>query len=270
MRTSVMLMSMGEINGSPATARDLERLGLTNYGHFTSMRVEEDGGVRGLSLHMARLSRDCKIVFGAELDTDRVLGYVRQAVNQHTGAFTVRVTIFDPDLTMGNISDPAEPQVLVTTRPAGQMLAPPLTAKTFNFSRDLPLVKHIGLFSQMQLRRAAQISGFDDAIFVEADGRVCEGATWNLGFIDCDGVVVWPDAPALPGVTMRLLQIAHADAVKIPVTRVMLSDMRAAFATNVSIGVRTIKAIDDVRFSTDDSTLDLMRKIYSELPSERL
>lgn len=264
-----MLRSMGEINGVPVTAPDLERLGLTNYGHFTSMRVEEDGGVRGLSLHMARLSRDCETVFGVELDTDRVLGYVRQAVSHHTGAFIVRVTVFDPGLTMGNISDPAEPQVLVTTRPAGQMLALPLTAKTFTFSRDLPLVKHIGLFSQLRLRRAAQMSGFDDAIFVEADGRVCEGATWNLGFVDRDGVVVWPEAPALPGVTMRLLQTAHADAVTIPVTRAMLSEMRAAFATNVSFGVRTVEAIDDVRFSPDDFTLDLMRKIYSELPSER-
>jgi hypothetical protein len=34
--------------------------------------------------------------------------------------------------------------------------------------------------------------------------------------------------------------------------------------------VRTISAIDDVRFCTDDSTLDLMRKIYSELPTEHL
>jgi branched-subunit amino acid aminotransferase/4-amino-4-deoxychorismate lyase len=261
---------MAELNGSPATPDDLERLALTNYGHFTSMRVDDDGGVRGLSLHIARLVRDCDTVFGVSLDTERVLGYVRHAAHQHTGPFTVRVTVFDPNLTMGNIGDRTEPQILVTTRPAGPVPPPPSTAKTFVFSRDLAAVKHIGLFSQLRLRRAAQLAGFDDAIFVEADGRVSEGVTWNLGFVDRDGVVVWPDAPVLPGVTMQLLRDAHGDSATVPVALSDVGDMRAAFATNVSIGVRTIRAIDDVQFAIDDPTLDLLRKVYAELPSEQL
>jgi hypothetical protein len=34
--------------------------------------------------------------------------------------------------------------------------------------------------------------------------------------------------------------------------------------------VRTVKAIDDVQFPIDDPTLDLMRKVYAELPGEQL
>ena len=260
---------MAELNGSPATPDDLERLALTNYGHFTSMRVE-DGTVRGLSLHMSRLVRDCDAVFGVRLDTERVREYIRRAGRERTGAFTIRVTVFDPNLTMGNVGDPPEPQVLVTMRSAGALSPEPLTAKTFPFSRDLAVVKHIGLFGQLRLRREAQLSGFDDAIFVEADGRISEGVTWNLGFVDRDGQVVWPDAPVLPGVTMQLLQDAHGDSISAPVTHSQLADMRAAFATNVSIGVRTIKAIDDVRFPVDDPALDLLRKVYAELPGEPL
>jgi branched-subunit amino acid aminotransferase/4-amino-4-deoxychorismate lyase len=145
-----------------------------------------------------------------------------------------------------------------------------MTAKTFAFSRDLPLVKHIGLFSQLELRRKAQLSGFDDALFVEADGRISEGVTWNLGFVDRDGLVVWPDAPVLPGVTMQLLQDAHGDSATAPLTLSDLAKMRAAFATNVSVGVWTIKAIDDVQFAIDDPTLDLLQKVYAELPGEQL
>ena len=260
---------MAELNGSPATPDDLERLALTNYGHFTSMRVE-DGTVRGLSLHMSRLVRDCDAVFGVQLDTERVREYIRRAAGQQKGLFTIRVTVFDPKLTMGNVGDPAEPQVLVTMRSAGALSPEPSTAKTFPFSRDLAAVKHIGLFGQLRLRREAQLSGFDDAIFVEADGRISEGVTWNLGFVDRDGQVVWPDAPVLPGVTMQLLQDAHGDSISAPVTHSQLADMRAAFATNVSIGVRTIKAIDDVRFPIDDPALELLRKVYAELPGEPL
>jgi branched-subunit amino acid aminotransferase/4-amino-4-deoxychorismate lyase len=173
-------------------------------------------------------------------------------------------------MTLGNMGEPAEPQILVTTRAAGPLPPAPLTVKTFTFSRDLPLVKHIGLFGQLKLRREAQLSGFDDALFVEADGRISEGATWNLGFVDRDGVVVWPDTPVLPGVTMQLLKDAHGDSTTIPIEVSDLGQMRAAFATNVSVGVRTVKAIDDVQFAIDDPTLDLLRKVYAELPGEPL
>lgn len=257
------------LNGSMASAHDLECLALTNYGHFTSMRVEDDGGIRGLTLHLSRLSQDSETVFGVRLKPGRVLEELRLAISQQNCPITVRVTVFDPQLTMNAISDPATPQLLITTRPAGHMPPPPLTAKSFTFSRDMPLVKHIGLFNQLHLRRAAQVAGFGDAVFVEPDGSFSEGATWNLGFIDADGLVVWPDGPALPGTTMRLLQAAHGDTVVRPVTRDLLPQMRAAFATNVSVGVRSIRAIDDVEFDVDHSALDLLRKVYAEVPTER-
>lgn len=264
-----MLVHMAELNGSPATAEQMERLALTNFGHFTSMRVE-DGTVRGLSLHMSRLVRDCRVVFGVELDPLQVLGYVRRAVGQPAGAITIRVTVFDPALNMGNIGDVPKPQILVTRRPASPLSPPPLTARTVTFTRDVALVKHVGLFSQLKQRRDVQLAGFDDAIFVEPDGRLSEGVTWNLGFVGTDGSVIWPDGPVLPGITMQLLQVAHSDMATRTVRLADLTDMRAAFATNVSIGVRAISAIDDVHFSTEDPILSLLRAAYAELPGERI
>ncbi|MFI5677035.1 aminotransferase class IV [Streptomyces cellulosae] len=63
---------MAELNRKPTTLDDLQSLALMNYGHFTSMRLG-DGTVRGLSLHLDRLVRDCRIVFGVELDGERTL-----------------------------------------------------------------------------------------------------------------------------------------------------------------------------------------------------
>lgn len=45
---------MATLNGEQITADDALTLGLTGYGHFTSMRVEL-GAVRGLRLHLDRL-----------------------------------------------------------------------------------------------------------------------------------------------------------------------------------------------------------------------
>ena len=50
------------MNGVPADLDQIKALALINYGHFTSMRVD-DQRVRGLSLHLERLMRDCRRVF---------------------------------------------------------------------------------------------------------------------------------------------------------------------------------------------------------------
>ncbi|MFE4697717.1 aminotransferase class IV family protein [Streptomyces sp. NPDC056738] len=261
---------MAELNGKPVTLDDLEGLALTNYGHFTSMRME-DGTIRGLSLHLDRLVRDCRIVFGVELDRERTLNYIRNLADGVTGVAGLRVTVFDPALDMGRPSDAKDPHVLVNLRPAGALSPSPLTAKTFTFTRDNAAVKHIGLHPQLRLRRDAQLAGFDDAVFIESDGRISEGGTWNLGFIDQDGTVIWPDAPVLPGTTMLLLQSLNAPKqVTAPVRLADVPNMAAAFATNTTIGVRSVSALDDVQFPQDHPVLTVLRDAYASIPGDRL
>ncbi|WP_351233440.1 aminotransferase class IV family protein [Streptomyces sp. NPDC002133] len=260
---------MATVNGAPAVTDDLLALALTNYGHFTTMRVE-DGAVRGLSLHLDRLVRDCHTVFGTELDPERVLDCVRREVGGRTGVFTVRVTIFDPALDMLHPAVKADPHVLVTTRSAGAPSPSPLTVKCLPYHRDAAAVKHVALFGQLRLRRQAQLAGFGDALFVESGGRIAEGTTWNIGFVDDAGTVVWPEADVLPGVTMRLLQAAHGPCVTRPVHSGELPSLRAAFATNASIGIRTLSAVDDVTFPVDDPVLAVLREVYAAIPPERL
>jgi branched-subunit amino acid aminotransferase/4-amino-4-deoxychorismate lyase len=256
---------MAQLNGTPISPADLQVLALTNYGHFTSMRVD-DGRARGLSLHLERLVRDCRAVFDADLDREHVRELVRRAVgDQDSGTSVVRVTVFDPGLQMGNPGADADPQVLVTHRPINAEPLPPLTVTTVPFQRDLPEVKHIGLFGQLHCRRAAQRAGADDALFTDpGTGRISEGGTWNVGFVARDGRVVWPEARVLPGVTMRLLQEAHPSSTE-PVTEADLPSMRAAFATNTSIGVRPISGIGDLALSGDDPVLEDLCRAYAAI-----
>ncbi|WP_330177723.1 aminotransferase class IV family protein [Streptomyces sp. NBC_01498] len=257
-----------ELNGRVPDPEQLKALGLTNYGHFTTMRVDGQR-VRGMELHMERLGRDCRVVFGAALDTGRVREYVRRAVRAHGDgtSFVVRVSVFDPGLDIGHPSSPATPHVLVTTRPAGAMALPPLRVKTVPYVRDLPAVKHLGLFGALHARREAQLAGYDDALFHGSDGLVSEGGTWNVGFVDAAGSVVWPEGDVLPGVTMALLQRHHAH-ITAPVTLGAVGAMAAAFATNTSIGVRAVAAVDDIALPTDHPVLTAMRETYLSLPGE--
>jgi len=51
------------------------------------------------------------------------------------------------------------------------------------YDRDLSAVKHVGLFGTVYHRRQAQRAGFDDVLFLAADSRITEGATWNSAFL---------------------------------------------------------------------------------------
>jgi branched-subunit amino acid aminotransferase/4-amino-4-deoxychorismate lyase len=258
---------MAQLNGVPATPDDLQALALTGYGHFTSMRVD-NGSVRGLSQHLERLVRDCRKVFAADLDRERVRQYVRDAVVQEEGSFVVRVTVFDPDLDVGHLH-PAEPGILVATRPAGALPAEPIRVMAATYVRDEPLIKHVGLFGQLRHRRAAQLAGWDDAVFVDGARFISEGVTWNIGFFD-GARVIWPDAEVLPGVTMELLKQVHGRTISAPVNLSDLSGIEAVFATNTSIGVRAISAIDDTSFPTDHHIFTTLRKEYGEIPPEQI
>lgn len=259
---------MAELNGAPVTPDELQTLALVNYGHFTSMRVDEQQ-IRGLSHHLERLVRDCRILFAAELDRERVRGFIAHAIEGQAGSFVVRVTVFDPALQLGHPGAQADPHILVTIRPAGALPPAPMRVQSTSYVRDLPEVKHVGLFGALRHRRNAQLNGFDDAVFTDTESYVSEGATWNIGFYDGEQVI-WPNAEVLPGVTMRLLQQVHDRTTLAPVNLTDLPRVQAAFATNTAIGVRAISAINDIEYPTGHPILETLRKEYDEIPGEHL
>ncbi|WP_412743320.1 aminotransferase class IV family protein [Krasilnikovia sp. MM14-A1004] len=257
---------MAQLNGRPVTVEELAKLALTNYGHFTSFRIE-DGCVRGLGLHLDRLIRDCRELFGADLDAGRLRHHIRNAAPA-TGTATVRVTVFDPAIDPGSPDLARDPHTLVTARAAAGSAPTAFTARTTTYVRDAPEVKSVGLFGSLHHRRAARLNGFDDALFADPTGHVSEGATWNIGLYDGSDVI-WPDAACLSGVTMRLLRQAHRHRTM----RVRVSDlagMEAAFATNAAIGVREISRIDGVAFHPAHPIIEALRTAYAAVPPETI
>ncbi|GGN25687.1 hypothetical protein GCM10011609_80170 [Lentzea pudingi] len=258
-----------DLNGVPATLDQMKALALTNYGHFTSMLVE-NGAVRGLSLHMDRLARDCRQLFDQDLDAEQVRGYVRKALGEHASdRAVVRVTVFDPALDLGTIGRDAQPQVLITHRQAASGSPAPWRLQATAYQRDMPSVKHIGLWGTMQRRRAAQKEGYDDALFLNPDGTISEIATSNIGFVR-DGRIIWPRSPWLAGVTMTLInQELDEQIVTEPLTLSDLPSMDAAFATNAATGVRAVSSVDSTEWASDaHAVLKELRELYADIPAE--
>ncbi|MGQ4620049.1 aminotransferase class IV, partial [Nocardia sp. R7R-8] len=240
-----------------------------NLGHFTSMRCE-NGAVRGLSLHLDRLTRDCRAVFDAELQPERVRELVRHALRETDEPVTVRVTIYDPAIELGRPGAPAEPHVLVTMRPAPQAQPGPLRLQSAAYARDLPTVKHVGLFGAMTMRSGAQRAGFDDVLFTDPDGTISEIATSNIGFITEHGQLVWPQANMLVGITMRLINQSRDNGIVSK--RITLSQLRrfsGAVATNAAVGVRPVSRIDDIEWP-EHELVAILRKEYESIPPQKI
>lgn len=261
---------MAELDGVPVTLEAMQALALTNYGHFTSMRVE-DFRVRGLDLHLKRLRRDCQALFDTDLDTERVRHLVRQAIAGRADAIVARVTVYDPTLELGRPGKAASPKVLVTTRPAVAVPQPPMRVQTTGYERDLPAVKHVGLLGLLYQRRSAQLAGFDDTLFVDNRSMVSEGGTWNLGLVAADGTLIWPKADVLPGVTLELLsQVYDGPVTTQPVRIEDLSGMQLAFATNAAFGVRAIHVIDDTALPVAENILADLQDRYVAIEGDTL
>ncbi|HWM06016.1 MAG TPA: aminotransferase class IV, partial [Actinophytocola sp.] len=167
-----------------------------------------------------------------------------------------------------------EPSLLVTVRPLPASPGP-MRVGTVRYERELPQVKHVGTFGLFYQLRLAGRRGYDDALFVDRAGEISEGSVWNVCFLHRDGTgdrMVWPSAPALPGIAMRLLSDAlEADGVPVetrPVTPADLPGFRAAFASNALAPVQVVAQVDDVRFAGDEEFRRRLVELYEQIPEE--
>lgn len=255
---------MMELDGCPVTTGQLEGLALYNFGHFTSMRVDR-GGVRGLALHLERLVHDCRRLFDVELDPETVRRLIRRVCGN--SPVIVRVTVFAPELELGQPGRDVQPRVLITTRAAADHPLPPLRLQSVPYKRELPTVKHVGLFGTVLRRRAAQRAGYDDVLFLDGQSRVSEGATWNVGFFDGTRLV-WPRSDCLQGVTMKLLEaLRNPESTRADIDLEYAAQMPAAFVSNAAIGVRPISLIDNISYRDDPALRDLAERVLPPIAS---
>lgn len=261
-----------ELNGEPADVDTLRVPALLNYGHFTSMQVQE-GGVRGLDRHLARLERATPELFGCALDVAAARRWMRHIVGDDPAPLTLRVSVFSRALDRDRPSRPAAPDVLVARSPARRLVPTPLRVRSVRYQRELPHIKHVGTFGLFHQKRQAQLHGFDDALFVDPSGAVAEGSIWNIGFFDGTRVV-WPDAPALDGISMQLLkaglQVLGVESTSRRIGLDEIAGFHSAFFTNSSCTAMPIACIDATPFVDDPSLSELLRAAMDSQPRQHL
>ena len=257
------------IDGRPTTPEDMAHQALVNYGAYTSFRVE-NGAARGLDLHLSRLNQAAIELFGESPGETEFRRLMALAVACRDACW-LRVSLFSPEIGHRNPSFVGRPKVMTVVSPAPPPLASSVRVTAVSYEREAPHLKHLATFGLIRARRAARAAGFDDALFVDGQGRVSEGTLWNIGFVQGDRIV-WPQAPMLAGVTQAVIQRGLAEAGLASETRpVSISEIDAfdaAFLCNSATPVCPITAIDGVAFANDPALLARVEAAWSAQPPQ--
>jgi len=238
------------------------RVGLTTHalhygsGVFEGIRAyaTRDGvAVFRLPDHLERMRKGAEllgIAFDAQVATAAVLQTLR--ANRHRDAY-VRPLAWIGSGDFGLDVDDHPQHLMVATTPAtvhlgGAQARLTLSPWRRNPSTSLPALKLCGAYVNSILAKAeAKARGYDEALFVDADGRVVECTGANV-FMVRDGritAVAHPDA--LPGITRdTLIALTGAES-----REVMLAELRDAdevFACGTAAEVAPIAALDGRRY----------------------
>jgi branched-subunit amino acid aminotransferase/4-amino-4-deoxychorismate lyase len=252
------------IDGAPATVEDLAHQALVNYGAYTSFAVSE-GAVRGLDRHLARLTEAGHELFGAAVPEAEVRASLRQALGARSDAF-VRVSLFSREISTRSPDPVGQPGVMVGVFPPVAPLGDtPLKLQIQTYVREAAHLKHAATFGLIRARRQALASGFDDALFVDGQGRVSEGSVWNIGFLS-GNTVIWPKAPMLGGVSQALIG-DHLSSVGLEqqTHMITLNDLRrfdGAFITNSATPACAVASLGDQVFAANPERLGRVVKAW--------
>ncbi|WP_280502059.1 aminotransferase class IV family protein [Nocardia farcinica] len=256
-------------NGRPATVEDLAPLAFAGFAHFTAMQVR-GRAVRGLDLHLERLRLASDELFGGHPADERV----RESLSA-----ALRDAPEDVSLTCYLTSRPGEfmradgsvaIDVLVRVGDPATPPAGPLALDVVAHERYLPHIKHVGEVAKTRLLRRANARGFDDAVFTDGQGNLSEATIWNLAFWDGRSVI-WPQAPMLPGVTMRIVR-RQLDALGVDqVTRALRvtdisRDLQGVVLNSWTPGI-AVSRIGEQRLGDAGEFVALLHEAYESEPA---
>ncbi|WP_437341765.1 aminotransferase class IV [Cupriavidus basilensis] len=215
--------------------------------------------VSGLIAHPLAERKNARILAAARR-IDEMIGIRRR--NAHAN-----LAVYSPAGEFTVAGADVEPEVLVRTGPPASGPQGPLGLAAVPHERVLPALKHVGEVAKTYFLRQSVGKGFDDAAFVDAQGRLSEGTIWNLVFWDAEAeTVVWPEAEMLAGTTMGIVR-RQLDRLGVrqrvqPVTLADLPGLAGAAVMNSWTPGVAVSRIGSAPMPEAPSVLALLHRAY--------
>lgn len=256
------------IEGREASMLGLSPLAFSGFAHFTAMQVR-DGAVRGLDLHLERLSWASLEMFGQAHTNEEIRVFLRSAIEDGPTNLSLTATVFSRRGEFTAVGASNDPAILVRTAPATNGPDGPLRLDTVEHQRPLPTIKHVGEATKTYYLRKAVEKGFDDAAYLDAHGYISEATIWNMAFWDGQAVV-WPQAEMLNGITMQIVK-RQLEALGVPqrqepLTLETVRQLAGGVVMNSWTPAVPVTTIGSVTLPVSHRFIDLLQNAYQKEP----
>lgn len=248
-------------------------------GFFETLRAEE-GHPQFLEEHLARLrasARAFRIPFPESFPWEERLQQLLAANGLGRGPARVKILLSRGVAAGLGLPAEARPTLVIWaqayTPPSPEEYARGWPLATFPERRTTFLGRHKSLnyLFYLAARQYALDQGAKEALILEADGLVSEGAATSLVYAR-DGGFYTPQAPsALPGVTIEVLTRGLArrglGLEKLPTTPAQLARAEGLWLTNSLLGVMPVCSVDGCGLPRSKATGLLQECWKSEVPA---
>lgn len=256
------------VSASEARVAAADRALLFGYGLFETVRVHR-GRALCLPRHLARLRRSAPVLgLALPWSAEEIGALVSEAVARHSNAGGSSPGLMEGAVRLTVTAGPGPvaasgggPPGLVISVREGEPYPPALYERGFravwasgrrNHRSPLCRVKSLNFLDNLLARREAEERGADEALLLNADGDLAEGAVTNVFFVRGDRLCT-PDlgSGALPGVArgvlLDLIGVERGLGLSAEQGRYSPADLLAAdeaFLTNALLGVMPLVAVD--------------------------
>ncbi|MDD5451698.1 MAG: aminotransferase class IV [Desulfovibrionales bacterium] len=260
MTKEYVLLNGDIIDGRKACLSAFDRGFLYGDGFFETMRAEK-GRVLSLEAHLERLYQSCKF-FNIGLQameqsewTDKINLLIEKNNLRETVAAVKIVVTRGPDKPQLGLPKEKASTVIIYAReyvpPAPEKYNKGLLVNVFPCPRHYFLADHKSLnyLFYLAAREWAQKKGADEAIVLNVDGTVSEGATTNIFYVK-EGSIIRPESPhylrgVMEGQVINFLKKRRREIITMPTTVSMLLEAEEVFLTNSLIGIIPVAKIGE-------------------------
>ncbi|MGB0638805.1 MAG: branched-chain amino acid transaminase [Myxococcota bacterium] len=232
-----------------------------------------------LDAHMKRLKAGAEVL-GMSIDTDELAQAALDVLhaNQHQSAY-IRPIIFYGAGSLGlDVGEQLVSHSVVASMPWKSHLGEAaenkgVLMKTSSVRRvpasSVPPLKLCGAYvNSIIAKREATQAGFEEALFLDPDGRICEATGENVFMVKHGVVTAVEHHDALPGITRDTI-ISLSQAEERAVYLEELLDADEVFLTGTSAEVAPVTRIDNTEFKIGPVTRKL-QALYQDLVHGRL
>jgi len=240
-------------------------------GVFEGIRAyatRDGAAVFRLPEHLERMRKGCELL-GMAFDVAQATEAVLQTLRANRlGDAYVRPLAWYGDGGFGlDVSGRAHHLMVATTATnvhlGGNRTRVSVSSWRRNPADSLPPLKLCGAYvNSILAKRETRARGFDEAMFVDADGYVVECTGANLFMVRDGAITAVEHRDALPGITRdTLIRITGADARMVPIEELLDAD--EVFACGTAAEVAPIAEIDGRSFDAESPLSREIARVYA-------